>query len=439
MSNFNQISRRRSLQAIMAGTLGLSSSGWLPQLATAAAGDPLRKRNCILLWMNGGPSQTDTFDPKPGHPNGGPFKTISTSTAGLFLSEHLPKLATHSNDLAVIRSMETREGDHGRATFHLRTGNLPQGAIQFPVLGALVAHERQQNLDLPGYVSVTTSRLFAPESISAGFLGPKFSPLMVGQRDATIGFQAESGGTSLKVQDLERPRRIDSLRSQQRLDLLADLTEEFMETHPGLGTSGHRSAYEQANRLMKPEAARAFDIDDEPAALRDQYGRNRFGQGCLLARRLVERGVPFVEVTLGGWDTHDDNFTHVANLCRTLDPAWSTLLDDLRSRGLLEDTLVICMGEFGRTPGINPRQGRDHYPNAWSVVLSGGGIRGGSVVGRTSRDGLTVEDRPTSVPDILATILLALGLDPKKQNMSNVNRPIRLADPDAKPVTEILT
>ncbi len=439
MSSFNQISRRRSLQAIMAGTLGISNSGWLPQLATAAADDPLRKRNCILLWMNGGPSQTDTFDPKPDHPNGGPFKTISTSTAGLFLSEHLPKLATHSNDLAVIRSMETREGDHGRATFHLRTGNLPQGAIQFPVLGALVAHERQQNLDLPGYVSVTTPRLFSPESISAGFLGPKFSPLMVGQRDATLGFQAESGGTSLKVQDLERPRRIDSLRSQQRLDLLADLTEEFMGTHPGLGTSGHRSAYEQANRLMKPEAARAFDIDDEPAALRDQYGRNRFGQGCLLARRLIERGVPFVEVTLGGWDTHDDNFTQVANLCRTLDPAWSTLLDDLRSRGLLEETLVVCMGEFGRTPGINPRQGRDHYPNAWSVVLSGGGVKGGSVVGRTSRDGMTVEDRSTSVPDILATILLALGLDPKKQNMSNVNRPIRLADPDAKPVTEILT
>jgi len=438
MSNFKTASRRQFLQAITAGTLGFSASGWLPRLASAAAGDPLCKRNCILLWMNGGPSQTDTFDPKPEHANGGPFKTISTSTSGLFLGEHLPQLATHSNDLAVIRSMETREGDHGRATFHLRTGNLPQGAIQFPVLGSLVAHEREQNLDLPGYISVTTPRLFSPESISAGFLGPKFSPLMVGQRDATIGFQTESGGASLKVQDLERPRRIDSPRAQQRLDLLADLTEEFIHSHPGLGTSGHRSAYEQANRLMKPEAARAFDVEDEPASLRDQYGRTRFGQGCLLARRLIERGVPFVEVTLGGWDTHDDNFTKVADLCRTLDPAWSTLLDDLRSRGLLEDTVVVCMGEFGRTPGINPRQGRDHYPSAWSVVLSGGGIRGGSIVGRTSRDGITVEERPTSVPDILATILLALGLDPKKQNMSNVNRPIRLADPDAKPLLEIL-
>ena len=170
------------------------------------------------------------------------------------------------------------------------------------------------------------------------------------------------------------------------------LTAEFIRSRPGLGTSGHRTAYEQARRLMQPEAARAFSLEEEPAELKDRYGHHRFGQGCLLARRLVERGVPFVEVTLGGWDTHDNNFQQVADLCRILDPAWSTLLSDLKSRGLLDSTLVVCMGEFGRTPGINPRQGRDHYPHAWSTVLSGGGIRGGSIVGRTSRDGMTVED-----------------------------------------------
>src|SRR5262249_53018469 len=157
-------------------------------------------------------------------------------------------------------------------------------------------------------------------------------------------------------------------------------------------------------------------------------------QGCLLARRLVERGVPFVEVTLGGWDTHDNNFNRVKGLCQALDPAWATLLADLRDRGLLDTTLVVWMGEFGRTPGINPRQGRDHYPNAWSVALGGGGIRGGQAVGRTSTDGLAVEDRPVAVPDLLATVCLALGLDPAKQNLSNVGRPIRLADPSAKPV-----
>lgn len=439
MSDFSNIARRRMLQCMAASTLGLSTSGWLPRLAQAAAGDPARKRSCILLWMNGGPSQTDTFDPKPNHQNGGPFKTIATRTPGLFLGEHLPQLATHSGELAVIRSMETREGDHGRATFHLRTGNLPQGAIQFPVLGSIVANERDQGLDLPGYVSVTAARLFSPDAISSGFLGPRFAPLMVGQREGAGGYQSDSAGSNLKVQDLERPRGIDSLRAQERLDLLSSMTEEFTSSRPGLGTAGHVSAYQQAIRLMRPEAARAFDVEEEPAALRDRYGRNRFGQGCLLARRLIERNVPFVEVSLGGWDTHDDNFTKVAELCHTLDPAWSTLLDDLQSRGLLEETLVVCMGEFGRTPGINPRQGRDHYPHAWSVVLSGGGVRGGSVTGKTSVDGMNVEDRPTSVPDLLATILLALGLDPKKQNMSNVNRPIRLADPDAKPLLEILT
>jgi len=436
--NSSNASRREWMRSVAMSSLGVSASGWLPRLAATAADDSSRKRSCILLWMNGGPSQTDTFDPKPEHTNGGPFKAISTKTAGLLLGEHLPQLALHSEDLAVIRSMETREGDHGRATFHLRTGNLPQGAIQFPVLGSLVANERKRDGDLPGFVSVTPPRVFAPESISPGFLGPSFAPLMVG-REAQADYRSDSGGGTLKVQDLERARGIDAARAHERLELLTTFSAEFAQNHPGLGTSGHRSAYEQARKLMHPEAASVFNIEDEPAALRDQYGRHRFGQGCLLARRLVERGVPFVEVTLGGWDTHDDNFSKVKGLCQVLDPAWSTLLADLRSRGLLESTLVVCMGEFGRTPGINPRQGRDHYPHAWSVVLSGGGIKGGTIAGRTSPDGMTVENRPTSVPDLLATILMALGLDPRKQNMSNVNRPIRLADPDATPLTEILS
>jgi hypothetical protein len=431
-------SRRRWMQSLVASTFGYSASGWFSHLAAAANGNGSRKRSCILLWLNGGPSQIELFDPKPDHKNGGPFKALSTRTPGMFLGEHLPQMATHSEELALVRSMETREGDHGRATFHLRTGNLPQGAIQFPVLGSLVANEREQSLDLPGYISITQQRVFSPESISAGFLGPRYSPLMVGQREVAAGFQAESGQGSLGVQDLERPAQIDSLRGQQRLELLTTMTDEFDSARPGLGTMGHRMAYEQAIRLMRHESARAFNLDEEPADLRDSYGRNRFGQGCLLARRLIERSVPFVEVTLGGWDTHDDNFTKVAELCQVLDPAWSTLLGDLKSRGLLDETLVICMGEFGRTPGINPRQGRDHYPHAWSVALSGGGVRGGSIVGRTSADGMSVEDRPTSIPDLLATIFLALGLDPKKQNMSNVNRPIRLADPEAKPLVEIL-
>jgi len=196
---------------------------------------------------------------------------------------------------------------------------------------------------------------------------------------------------------------------------------------------------------MRPAAVRAFELDREPAAVRDAYGRNLFGQGCLLARRLVERGVPFVEVTLGasadgtsGWDTHFDNFDVVKRLSGILDPAWSALMNDLEQRGLLESTLVVWMGEFGRTPKINQLKGRDHYPAAWSAVLAGGGIKGGAVVGRTSKDGSTVEERPVTVPDLLATICHPLGIDPTSSNLSNVGRPIAIVDKAAKPVREIL-
>jgi uncharacterized protein (DUF1501 family) len=194
---------------------------------------------------------------------------------------------------------------------------------------------------------------------------------------------------------------------------------------------------------MRSEAAKALDLDDEPAEVREAYGRNRFGQGCLLARRLVERGVPFVEVTLGGvgaasWDTHAGNFETVKELSGILDPAWASLMAELKARGLLESTTIVWMGEFGRTPKINDNTGRDHYPNAWTTVLAGGGIRAGQVVGRTSADGTTVEERPVSVADLLATVYTALGIDPMTQNVSNVGRPIRLVDPAAVAIREIV-
>jgi uncharacterized protein (DUF1501 family) len=402
-------------------------SGWFGTLAAQAAGLPQRHRSCILLWMAGGPAQTDTFDLKPGHANGGPFKPILTTAPGVTFSEHLPHLAKQAKNLAVIRSMQTREGDHGRATAHLRTGYTPQGSIRFPTLGALAAHElANPAADLPGFVSVTPEGAFAQPSVSAGFLGPRYAPLVV-----------NAGDRGLKVDDLSSP--VSEERASERLALLRATDSPFLSTRPGQGTATHVTAYDRAVRLQRQAAARAFDLSQEPARLRDAYGRTSFGDGCLLARRLVERGVPFVEVTLGGWDTHDNNFEQVKGLCNILDPAWAMLLDDLGQRGLLADTLVVWMGEFGRTPGINPRSGRDHFPAAWSVVLGGGGIRGGQVVGRTSASGMSVEDRPVKVPDLMATICLAMGLDPKKQNMSNVDRPIRLADPEAKPVGEVLS
>jgi uncharacterized protein (DUF1501 family) len=214
------------------------------------------------------------------------------------------------------------------------------------------------------------------------------------------------------------------------------MERDFVGRHPGVSPQSHQTAYDRAVRLMRTAASTAFNLTDEPARVRDAYGRNQFGQGCLLARRLVERGVPFVEVTLGGfagnnlgWDTHQQNFNTVRQLSQILDPAWGTLMEDLRARGLLESTLIVWMGEFGRTPRINPQRGRDHFPNAWTTVLAGGGLNGGQVVGRTSPDGMTVEaERPTSVPDFLATVCRALGIDPGRQNMSNVGRPIRIVD-----------
>ena len=423
---------RRDWLKLAAGVVGWSASGWLRVLADDAAANAQRKRACILLWMSGGPSQTDTFDLKPGHANGGPFREIDTAVPGIRVGEHLPKLAAQMKHLAVVRSMSTREGDHGRATLHLRTGNLPQGSIAFPVFGSLVSNERDRpDADLPSYVSVTP-RGVGPSALSAGFLGPRHAPLIVGQREG------EGAGTNLIVQDLDLPATVSRGRAEERLGLLREMEADFLRSRPGTGTASHASAYDRAVRLMRESAARAFNLDEEQKELRAAYGRNGFGQGCLLARRLVERGVPFVEVTLGGWDTHDNNFEAVKALCQTLDPAWATLTADLKERGLLDSTLVVWMGEFGRTPVINPRQGRDHFPRAWSVVLGGGGVKGGSVVGRTGKDGMAVEDRPVSVPDLLATVCLALGIDPAKQNLSNVGRPIRIVDQSAKPVREVL-
>lgn len=422
------VGNRRQWLGRVAGT-GLATT-WLGSLATAADFTGQRpRRSCILLWMNGGPSQTDTFDMKPGHANNGPFQAIATKTPGMLFSEHLPQIAQWSDRLAVVRSMTTKEGDHGRARQNLRTGYSPQGPIQFPVFGSVVSQEYQEReVDLPNYVSILPRGLFNPGVPAAGFLGPEHAPLLV---------DGEANG-ELSVQNLHHPRGVTVEQTADRLRILDRLQQPFLKTHPGLAAESYRSSYARAERLMSPAAAEAFLVSGEDEATRERYGRTAFGRGCLLARRLVERSVPFVEVTLGGWDTHDNNFEAVQGLCSPLDQAWSALMTDLQQRGLLDSTLVVWMGEFGRTPGINPRNGRDHYPRAWSVVLGGGGIQGGAIVGRTSADGLLVEDRPVTTADLLGTVCLALGLDPKKQNMSNVARPIRLVDPEAKPIHEIL-
>lgn len=439
-----RISRRDWLKVALGTSIGAGySSTWLQRLAAEQAANKQHSRSCILLWMSGGPSQMDTFDLKPGTENGGPFKAIDTAVPGIQVSEHLPQLAKWTKKMAIVRSMSTREGDHERATFILRTGYLPSGPVQYPTLGSLLSKELgSQEAELPNYVSIAPTRGISPNAFGPGFLGPVYAPLFVGEG---VGAGPNGYEAALRVRNMELPAGITADRSAARLSLLQGLEDDFIATHPGIPTQSHKRAYEQAVRMMSSQASHAFHLDQEKAALRDRYGRNAFGQGCLLARRLVERGVAFVEVTLSsaaggalGWDTHQNNFDSVRQLSEVLDPAWATLMQDLEERGLLDSTLIVWMGEFGRTPKINNNNGRDHFPNAWTTVLAGGGIRGGQVIGKTSPDGMLVEDRPVRVPDLLSTVSLALGVDPMTQNMSNVGRPIRLVDPEAKPIQEVI-
>jgi hypothetical protein len=423
-----------------AGVLAPCVSGWFESFAHAAAANPARKRSCILLWMAGGPSQMDTFDLKPGHKNGGPVKEIATAVPGIKISENLPGLAKQMKRLAIIRSMSTREADHSRATYLLRTGRVPGGPVQYPSLGALVSKELERaDAELPGFVSIAPQRFLNSAAFGPGFLGPRFAPLVVAENAGLGRGDNIDAARVLRVEDLDLSREVTASRADRRLELLDDLNKDFLTDRSAAPAIGHRTAYQRAVAMMRSSAIKAFDVADEPAALRSRYGRNLFGQACLLARRLVEKGVPFVEIGLNGWDTHGNNAESVKRLCGVLDPAWSTLMEDLSDKGLLDSTLIIWMGEFGRTPLINGNNGRDHWAASWSTVLAGGGIKGGQVIGKTSADGMAVEERPISVPDFLATVGCALGLDITKQNQSNVGRPIRFVDPGAKPIKEVLS
>lgn len=434
------VSRRDFMRLGAVGALGASASGWLPAFAADAAANAQRKRACILLWMSGGPATIDLFDLHVGHINGGPYKEIPTAAPGLRFGEHLPKLARHGNEIAVIRSMSTKEGDHARGTYYMRTGNLPMGALQFPTIGSLVSKEHgDPRNELPNFVSVAPFRLFAQGAYGPGFLGPNYAPLVVGENN-NFGPPRpnENVDQLLKVQDLDRSADVSKNQAEIRLDMLKEMEKQFGAERPNAVAQSHATAYERAVKLMQSVGGKVFDLTTESDKVRDTYGRNLFGQGCLLARRLVERGVPFVEVNLSGWDTHANNFDQVKSLCGVLDPAWAALMSDLKDRSLLETTTIIWMGEFGRTPKINQGRGRDHFPNAWATVLAGGGIKGGQAYGKTSEDAMTVNGEPTTTPDLLATLCKALGIDHNKTNQSNVNRPIRIVDKSANVIKSLI-
>ncbi len=421
MLNTN-LSRRDMLKLSAAGVLGTGMSGWLNVLASRAAETRARTKSCILLWMDGGPSHKDTFDLRPGTEQGGPYKEIQTSVPGIQISEHFPRLARLMNHGALVRSMSTGEGAHGRAKYYLHTGYKEGvGGLVYPSIGSLAAKEiGNPDIALPNYVSIGN------RSFGSGFLGARHQPLLVND----------------PVRGVENLRSfVSTPQFDNRVGLLDELEAGFHRTHgDGVGAA-HRTTYQRAVTLMRDQGARAFDIANEPASSRSGYGTSKFGEGCLLARRLVETGVTFVEVSLGGWDTHQNNFQRVSQLSSTVDGPMSQLITDLRERGLLDSTLVIWMGEFGRTPRINQRgaqPGRDHYPRAWSLAMFGGGIRGGQVIGRTDAEAATVVDRPVSTLDFMATVCRILGIDANKQNPTPIGRPIRIVDRGANPITQLI-
>ena len=365
MDSQGVLSRRGFLRGVGLGVAGVSALSFTDLLAVQA--DELRKRQmaCILLWMTGGPSQFETFDPKPDHPSGGGTKVIETAAPGITIAREWEKTAEVMNDVAIIRSMTSKEGNHQRATYQLHTGYPPTGTVRHPSFGSLAAAEiGDPRSELPNYVTVGNAG--GPGGfVGAGFLGAAYEPFQV-------------------LDPLQPPTNV-------RLPVAADRFERRLSLMPRLEAAGfarsgggdqvraHRTLYQQTARMVLSPKLKAFNLDEEPSPLRDAYGRNPFGQGCLLARRLVEIGVTFIEVRSGGWDTHQQNQERTATLSRQTDPALATLIADLKRRGMLERTLVVWMGEFGRTPAINPTGGRDHFPRVFSALVAGGGVKGGQV------------------------------------------------------------
>ncbi len=407
--------RRDFLKFIPAAAAATGALSWQDHLMASAP--TLRKsgKACILLWMQGGPSQFETFDPKPGHANGGETKTIPTTIPGVQISANLPKVAQATDDLCLIRSMTGKDGQHPRATFLMHTGYAPSPAVKYPTLGSIVAKELGDPAsDLPSFVRIGTGPGANASAMGgAGILGVDYDPLTL----AAAGRPPENATLAT-----------DEKRFQRRMNLLDRIQGDYANHGGQQEVADHQKIYAQASRLVLSPKMTGFDLDKEPQKIKDAYGSSPFGQGCLLARRLIETGVTFVEVTLGNWDTHRDNFNECKRHCGELDQPYAALIADLKSRGLLDSTLVIWTGEFGRTPRVNPNSGRDHFPRAFTSILAGGGVKGRQVIGSTDAGGDAVQDRPVSVNDFLRTACHSLSIDADKQNMSSIGRPIKIVD-----------
>lgn len=382
-----------------------------------------RARQAIYLFLRGGMSHLDTLDPKPGRPTQGPTEAIRTRADGVLLGQYFPKLAQQMDNVCVVSSLSSKQGAHPQAQYLMRTSFEKRGTIQHPSLGAWVCHQNgKRNATLPGHVLIGG----AGDMPTAGFFPPQYAALPIG--DAGQG-----------LQNATLPPGVDEDRFQRRLERLQAMDRAFAERHRQRDVAAYGEMYADAVRLMRSSDLAAFDIASEPAPLRAAYGADgAFGAGCLLARRLVEHGVRFVEVTSDGWDTHADNFDRLADLTPAIDQGIAALLADLDARGLLEETLVVLATEFGRTPDIDQDQGRNHYPKAFSALLAGGGVIGGQRFGRTDAEGREVVENEVSIQDFNATIAAALGLGVDDVVVSPTGRPFMVAD-KGTPILEILS
>jgi hypothetical protein len=404
----------------LAGVTWLTPIGHLLSRAVEAKGktrDPAQ--SIIMLWLQGGPSQLETFDPHPGTDIAGGTEAIKTSVKGVQLAAGFERTAEEMGSIALIRSMTSKEGDHERGTYNMKTGFRPDPTVVHPSIGAICCHELPvAGTDIPRHVSILPNQWAA----RGGYLGEIYDAFKTGDPEGEV---PDTVSHTPADRDVARMKNLDVVESafargrQARVDATL-----------------HRATVAAARKMMTSDQLKAFDVSREPAALRKTYGETPFGRACLAAHRLTEVGVRCVEVTLTGWDTHANNHAEHKKQLAILDPAFAALLRDLRERGLLDKTLVMCLGEFGRTPIINPVGGRDHWPTGFSVALAGGGIRGGQVLGETDPEGKKAPTNPVTVGDLHATVLTAVGIDPKKVNQTPIGRTVHFSE--GEPVAALL-
>jgi hypothetical protein len=402
---------RRHFMRHMAGASALMLPATAFTRTLEANVDKLKKNRkaAILLWMGGGPSTLDLWDLKPGTNTGGPFRPIST-TGDVQISEHLPMIAQQMKHLSIVRSMSTREADHDRGRYYMHTGYVPNPSIEHPSYGAVISHElieTRAELQIPPFVSIGGG------SEGPGFLGMSYAPFVVSSNGEV---------RNLKV-------NLPEDRLMQRMHMLQTLEKGFVAQNRGASAQDHADVLEKTVALMTSEQMKAFKADQEPENVRERYGNTNFGRGCLMARRLVESGVPFVEVDYGGWDNHANIFPTLQNQkLPEMDRAMSALVEDLAERGLLQDTAVIWMGEFSRTPQINGDAGRDHFARSWSVVVGGAGMKGGIAVGATNATGTEATTETYSSEDLMATVIKSLGIPLETTFTSKSGRPMKIAN-----------